>query len=482
MMRLAIDRVLRDLISKDYTIGIVASVSQYNVDRRLLAETSAKPVFPTYKSTTRVDIALLASTLFLQRFGLPFFHTFLSFDFVFAALIFVHQFASGRLFIQYDRLLWFLVVVLAATSSLFLNFESRMLTSYGLFVLIYLLFTLRRPSTPDQYKSTLQGFQSLVLILCCLAIAQFLAQFVVDGRKLIMFFGMVPDFLFAPLQNSGANDPTGTMVKSNGLFLAEPSTMSQIAALGNLIEVLEFRRRRYLIILTLGFLLAYSGTGIMILLLSLPLAALVNRRAQSPVLLVSYVAFGLFATGIIHLSAFTSRVGEFQSTQSSAFERFVSPVWMAADYFPTASLRELLLGNGPWKAFVPRLGDLNYHASGNTPLNLIYQYGLIGAFVFICFLVSCFRRSRCPKPLIAALIFDYLFTGGSLVGTSTQIIIVVLCTLNGPEPRRGRIDEPGQYPSSLYRIHSRLIMAPNGGSGNPPTVRELNDVLNQPSH
>ena len=162
----------------------MASVSRYNVDRRILAKTSATPVFPRYRSETRVDIALLASALFLQRFGLPFFHTFLTFDFVFAALIIVHQFASGRLFVQYDRLLWFLVVVLAATSSLLLNFEGRMLTSYGLFVLIYFLFTLSRPSTPDQYKRTLQGFQFLVLILSCLAIAQFAAQFVVSGRKM----------------------------------------------------------------------------------------------------------------------------------------------------------------------------------------------------------------------------------------------------------------------------------------------------------
>jgi hypothetical protein len=436
----------------------VASVSQYNVDRRLLAGASAtpvfptyKPVFPTYKSNTRVDIALLASALFLQRFGLPLFHTFLTFDFVFAGLIFVHQYASGRLFIQYDRLLWFLVVVLAATSSLLLNnFKSRMLTSYGEFMLVYFLFALSRPSTPDQYKSTLQGFQFLVLILCCLGIAQFAAQFVVDGRRLVKFFGIVPDVLFAPLQNSGANNETGAMVKSNGLFLAEPSTMSQMAALGILIEVLEFRRPRYLITLTLGFLLAYSGTGSFILLLSLPLAALVNRRAQLPIMLVTLFAVGLLATGIISLSVFTARTSEFQDAHSSGFMRYVSTFWMAEDYFPTASPLQLLLGNGPGgQGFVPRLGELAYNASGSTWFNLIYSYGLIGAFVFTCFLASCFRRSRCPKPLIVALIYTYLVTGGSLVGsTPFYTIMVVLCTLSGPEPRR-RADKPGQYPSSL---------------------------------
>jgi hypothetical protein len=233
------------------------------------------------------------------------------------------------------------------------------------------------------------------------------------------------------------------------MFLAEPSTMSQMAALGILIEVLEFRRPRYLIMLTLGFLLAYSGTGSLILLLSLPLAALVNRRAQPPIMLVTLFAVGLLATGIINLSVFTSRISEFQNTHASGFSRFVSSFWMAEDYFPTASLQELLLGNGPGPGFVPHQGDLIYHASGNTWFNLIYLFGLIGAFLFTCFMASCFRRSRCPKPLIVALIYHYLFTGGAVASTVVQIIMVVLCTLNGPEPRRGRIDEPGQYRSSL---------------------------------
>jgi hypothetical protein len=450
MMRLAIDRVLRDRTLKDCTIGTVGNVSQHAVSQRLLAETSATPVFPTYKSTTRVDIALLASALFLQRFGLPFFHTLLTFDFVFAALIFVHQFASGRLFIQYDRLLWFLVVVLAATSSMLLNFESRMLTSYGLFVLAYFLFTLSRPSNPDQYKGTLQGFQSLVFILSCLAIAQFAAQFVIDGRKLIMFYGVVPDFLSGSFQGMGPVTSGSSLIKSNGMFLTEPSTMSQMAALGILIEVLEFRRPRYLIVLTLGLLLAYSGTGISILLLSLPLAGLVNRKAQLPAMLISLFAFGLFATGIINLSGFTSRIGEWEDTHASAFGRFVSPFWMVADYFPTASLPELLWGNGPGGlGFVPRRGDLIYHASGSPWFNLIYFYGLIGAFVFTCFWAYCFRGSRCPLPLTAAFIYYYLFTGTSLLGTPLLIIMVVLCTLHGPEPPRGRIDEASRYGLSL---------------------------------
>jgi hypothetical protein len=422
-----------------------------------LPETPAASDFATYKSEARVDIALLGSALFLQRFCLG--SSGLSLDFVAAALIFAHQFASGRLLIQYDRLLWFLALGVTVTSSLLLNFRSTMLSSFGVFVAIYFMFTLSRSSSPDRYKNTLKRFQLLILILSCLGIAQFVAQFAIDGTRIILFFGMVPDFLLAPISTWGRDAQLGvntiipitagsSLIKSNGIFLAEPSTMSQMAALGILVEVLEFRRPRYLVLLALGLLLSYSGTGITMLLLFLPFTGLVNRRAQVPVLLVSLFALTLGATGAIDLSIFTSRVGEFEDVNASGFTRFISSFWMAGEHFTTASLPVLLRGNGP--ATMKEFDALAFYIpSGGTWIKMLYEYGLIGSFVFACFLTSCFRRSRCPKLLIVALIYYYLFTGNNLLSTPLSTIMVVLCTLSGPEPGDGRINETSHYQSSL---------------------------------
>jgi hypothetical protein len=416
-------------------MNLTNSARQYSRDRQAPRE--------RYSSKTRVDIALLASALFLQRFGLPFFHTRLTFDFVFAALIFVHQFAAGRLFIQYDRLFWFVLVLMAITSSLLLNFQSSMLTSYGLFVLIYFLFTVSRPSTPEQYQNALRGFQLLLAILAWLGISQYLAHFIVNPERLVMFFGIFPSFLLPYAQGGLISGQ-----KINGIFLVEASNMSQMMALGILVEILEFRRPRYLLPLTLALLLAYTGTGITILLVGLPLAFLMNRRVQLPILLIGLFACVLLTIGIIHLSAFTARLGEFSQTHTSGFTRFVSPFWMAADYFPTASIAQLSYGNGPHIGFVPKTGDLIYNGSGNAWFNFLYYYGLIGVFVFICFSVCCFRKSRCPMPLLVALIY-YQWVISNIVGTSTLIIMVVLCTLNGPERRRRRVDEAGQHQLAL---------------------------------
>jgi len=434
---------------KNYTIDTVTNVSQYGTNRPMLAETSAASLRQIYKSETRIDIALLVSALFLQRFSLRFGKTFLALDLVPVAFILLHQFLSGKLLIHYDRLLWFLAVGLAATCSLLLHFKSTMLTSYSLFLILYSLMTLSRPSTADQYKSSLQVFQFLVMLLSCLAVAQFVAQFVVDGRRLIMFYGMVPDFLLPVPKNGGLNTihpiEGSTLLKSNGLFLGEPSTLSQITALGILVEVLEFRRPRYMLLMVLGFLLAYSGTGLLTLLLFLPLAGLRHGRVALSALLVVMFALGLFATGIIDLSVFVSRSAEFEQTGSSGFARFVAPLWWAAELFDTASLQTLVVGTGPGAG-----------SNVATWLRPFYEYGIIGSFVVACFWVSCLRGSRCPGPVLAALIFTYLFETGFL-DPSILTVIMVLCSLHGPERRRGRIDitYPPSHPASTLTANYR---------------------------
>src|SRR6516165_5450636 len=220
VIRRAIDHVLRDRILKNYTIDTAPNVSKYGTDRPMLAEASVASFRQIYESETRIDIALLVSALFLQRFSLQFGKTFLVLDLVPVAVILLHQFLSGKLLIQYDRLLWFLAVGLAATCSLLLNFKSTMLTSYSLFLTLYFLVTLSRPSTADQYRSTLRVFQFLVMLLSCLAIAQFAAQFVVDGTRLIMFYGLIPDFLMAGAGGIHTVHPiegSTNILKSNGI-------------------------------------------------------------------------------------------------------------------------------------------------------------------------------------------------------------------------------------------------------------------------
>jgi hypothetical protein len=407
----------------------------------MLAETAPAVIRPIHEgdsSATRVDMALLVSALFLQRFSLPFGPTRLQLDLVGIGLILFYQFVSGKLLISYPRFLWFLAFAFACSYSLWLNFKSAMLPSYLQTLVLFSLFMLSRSSTPDQYKNTLQAFQFLILLLCCLAVLQFPAQFVVDGSALMNFYWKFPKFL-------NVLDPTrivhGSLLKSNGIFLAEPSALSEMAALGIVIEVLEFRRPRYLVVMALGLLLAYSGTGIALLLLFLPLASLRHDRALPYGLLAVIFAVGFFATGMIDLSAFTSRTGELEAQGSSGYSRFVAPFLMAAKKFNLETLQELPFGSGPGTAKIFASTSENIRSAGGlagTWMKIFHEYGIIGLFMHGCFLAGCLRRSRCPGLVIAAIIFSWLFLQGIMT------IAIPLCTLSGPQRWRARIDESRQ--------------------------------------
>jgi hypothetical protein len=401
-------------------------------------KTLVAPSYSIDKTAVRVDAVLLVAALFLQRFTLPFGQKFLMLDFVLATCILVHQFLAGKLLIQYDRLFWLIVTGLAATSSFLLNFERASAASYSLFLFLCFLLTLSKPSSPDQYRSTLRTFQLLIVLLSCLAVVQFVAQFMVDGYQLVMFYGIVPDVFLVPAHTVHAIEGSH-LLKTNGIFLAEPSNLTQVAALSILIEVLEFRRPPYLLLITLGALLAYSGAGMVTLLLFLPLASFRDRRVAFSVVLMGMLAVGLFGTGIIDYSVFQSRSAELeQGPGSSGFNRFIGPFWMAAHLFDTASLQTLLIGSGPGTKV--QLDDALWYSGINGWLKQLYEYGIIGSFTFICFLASCVRQSRCPALVLGAVIFTYFFIADFLI-TWVCTIMIVLCTLHGPEARRGRTDK-----------------------------------------
>ena len=399
-------------------------------------------------SEVGVDAALLVSALFLQRFSLSLGNSLLSLDVVPTACVIIYQFAAGRLVINYDRLLWFIALGFVATCSLYFNFSSKMLSSYSEFIVMYFLFTLSKRTSTNSYRHTLQVFQFLVMTLSALAIAQFFAQFVVDGRQIILFFGIVPDFLFASYGAGGVNTIIplyeGTsLIKSNGIFLAEPSTLSQMTALAILIEILEFARLRYLCLLALGYLLSYSGTGLMMLLVFVPLASLVRGRAMQYALLLLIFVFGLVITGIVDLSVFLGRLGEFEDTHASGHARFIVPFSAAADFLHSASPSGWLFGNGPGTT----AGFLQFGDTGGftgTWLKLLYEYGFIGSFIFILFLVGCCRRTPCPSIILAAIFFSFALLGGYLLGTPFLTIMIVLLTLSGPMSWSRHVETKGK--------------------------------------
>jgi hypothetical protein len=186
-----------------------------------------------------------------------------------------------------------------------------------------------------------------------------------------------------------------------------------------------------------GSLLAYSGAGFVTLLLFLPLASFRHSKVAFSVLLVGVLAVGLFASGIIDLSVFQLRSAELEGTGSSGFDRFIGPFWMAGHFFHTVPLQAVLFGSGPGTKIL--LDNAVWYSGVNGWLKQLYEYGIIGSFLLICFLASCIRRSRCPGVVVAAVIFEYFFIADFLI-TWVCTIMIVLCTLHEPDRAYGRVE------------------------------------------
>ena len=195
----------------------------------MLAETAAASVPPTYGlgklgDAVRYRSARLRAISAAIYFALPRLG-FYNWDLVAIGLILLYQFVSGKFLIQYDRLLWFLAFGLAVTCSLLLNFSSTMLTAYFQFVVFFSLFTLNRRSSPDQYKQD-ASVVSIPRNPSIVPRSGAIRRAVRGGwQKAHRFLRDSSRFSTRPSHDQGTSGPRtfGKLIKSNALFLSEPS-------------------------------------------------------------------------------------------------------------------------------------------------------------------------------------------------------------------------------------------------------------------
>ncbi len=251
----------------------------------------------------------------------------------------------------------------------------------------------------------------LLAIIAVLGIAQFAAQFA--GLRLFAFTGLLPaNLLLEQGYNLEIPVGIGDILKSNGLFLIEPSVFSQFMAVGLMIELLTARRALYFALFTAGMLLSFSGTG-WIVLASFFLFAGVRIGPQFiKIALVSACALGLILAAAAlaapdFADALSARLGEISQPGTSGHMRFITPFWLMSDVLarePSA----LLAGIG---AGVSEKLSLPYAFDVNTPVKVFLEYGLP---LLLAYLALFWRaeRTALQGALFIPLMMLFLFTGG----------------------------------------------------------------------
>lgn len=361
--------------------------------------------------------AILAASLVLQRFGVPFGGKQLSIVGPIGLALAGAGLVGGALAFHRGRLITFLAMVgfilvgvawhaiqpggFGAGQNINSLIQFIILTAFA-------TLTFAKPVEEDAFF----GVVTYALMLIAIAgIVQFAAQFV--GVHLFAFTGLVPDSL---LIENGYNLEIpigiGSLLKANGFVLVEPSVLSQLMSVGLIIEAVGRRRMPYLAAFTAALLLSFSGTGWIVLasfLIGAPV--LMGRRglmiAIGVVLLlgVALVAAYFVAPDFVDMTG--ARLNEISRPGTSGHLRFITPFWMTSDVLASDPMAFLFgIGSGGSERLV-----LPYEYNVNTPIKVFVDYGAPTLITYFALFVLG-KKTRVQAAVVLPAVVLFMFTGG----------------------------------------------------------------------
>ena len=369
-------------------------------------------------------IIVLVGCIFLQRFAMPMKGGAFGLSFAIGLSVAAWGLMRGFFVIEPARFVLFIITVAAILLTRAVSDQPFSKLSLLMLLALYAPFVLIMPLSHGAYRRLLLAYQTIAAVIAGCGLVQFAVQFIAGPAWMFPFDRLLPAALFVPDFNLVIEMGNG-ITKSTGLWLLEPSVLSQLMAIAILIELLWFCRPTMLALFSTGLILAFSGTGLLLLAALLP-AVLIARGLLRwlivPVLAVISAVWLLADT--FPVSFFVGRLGEFGNTQSSGSMRFLGPFWASFDLFPGRP--DLLVsGFGPGAAF-DAVAHLDYSAHDASWFKLLVEYGLIGALPFAVFYGYCLFAGSPDRLLSTAFLFVVLFLGGYLLGFYLQFLILAL--------------------------------------------------------
>jgi len=298
--------------------------------------------------------------------------------------------------------------------------------SFLLLVCMYFAYVFAIPDDNGAtFEATLRAFRRFALIVTVAGIAQFFAQLAIPGPTLFTFETFLPETILTQNFNYVIPVPGAQELnKANGFFLLEPSHFSQLIGLAVIAEMAFFRPSWRLAVFGLGLLLSYSGTGLVVCAVFVPLLLVRRGHGRMVVAGIGAAIVMVVFADLIHLTSLLERTSEFDSERSSAFARFLSPFYLFSDFvFPHA--QTTLFGLGPG-AIEPYFRAEEYAVHDPTWGKLFFEYGVVGTVPFAIFICRCIFTGARSFTLSAAVFFVYLVLGGNLVDTRIEPLILAL--------------------------------------------------------
>ena len=372
--------------------------------------------FRSMSDELKFSAIILGVCLILQRFGLPLGGK--SFSIVGPIGMIVAGFYLLRGTLAFNEFRLWCYVALAALAVFGLVWHAVVpgrladvpnLQSLSQFLLLtsFATFTFMQAVSERSFFQLVNKWFAFIAIA---GIIQFFLQLV--GLGFFAFTGVLPDaILFESSYNLQIPIGVGDLLKSNGFFLIEPSTFSQVMALGLIIEILAFRRPIYLGLFVFAILLSFSGTGWIVVGAFVAAAAIGMGWRGIAIALGTVLLLGSILGGATLLApdlagAVQQRMDEFSRPGTSGHLRFITPFWIFNDTLTeTPSAAFIGIGPGVSERLTPP-----YEYDVNTPVKISLEFGIPAFFLYILLFVGG-RKSPIQRRILVPAATMFFIAG-----------------------------------------------------------------------
>ncbi|PCI57311.1 MAG: hypothetical protein COB36_03345 [Alphaproteobacteria bacterium] len=270
-------------------------------------------------------------------------------------------------------------------------------------------------------------FQRIMVIIAIAGILQYAAQFIIGGDIAFFLDTMFPQSIIMQGYNGTIPLQYGSsFYKSNGVFLQEPSSFSQLLAVAIVVEAIYFKNWKRVVLFLAAISLTFSGTGLIILFALIPIYLIHYRKFFIlTFLLVAVLTAPLWGT-FVGLGGTINRTREFTDTRSSGYARFVSIVPTLNTYIvPQTNTFLFGLGSGSiLRTLTSNESDYEWHNPSWG--KMIFEYGIIGGLAYFIFIGFVFWKGCGSVYIKAALLIQLMILGEFVLPPTLHSLILPL--------------------------------------------------------
>jgi hypothetical protein len=260
----------------------------------------------------------------------------------------------------------------------------------------------------DDGNRVVEFFLKLTTFIACCGIAQYFLQYVIGSKWIFPLDDYVPTALLVDGFHGKAL-MSGNIFRATGVFMLEPSFFSQLLAVAIIVELCTFNNLMRLGTFALAMIVSYSGTGMLVLAVCIPILVVTRRRWDLLLIGVAALVMVIPFWDYLHLDHLLNRLNEFESTGTSASQRFTGGLYIWEHFLWDNPWRTLFgMGTG---SYLIAISTAHYPVADMALFKLVFEFGLIGTLLYWIFLFYCFAHSPAPGLVKIAIGVTYFLNG-----------------------------------------------------------------------